>query len=137
MRFQGVREERGVTLLELTIAVAVFAVVLGAAATTLVSFHVAMDLQNQRAVGIQHCRSVLSQIREVRNNNPTNFPGAVLAQWPDGSSVAALASLPQEQLVVGYTNTNANPLEVTVTCMWRDLRGRPAMLSVSTLLTDR
>ncbi|HOJ34092.1 MAG TPA: prepilin-type N-terminal cleavage/methylation domain-containing protein [Candidatus Hydrogenedentes bacterium] len=127
----------GLTLLELTLAIALFAIVLAAAAQALISYHSALTLQRQRNEAVLHCRSVISEMRNVRENNPGDFPNAILSRWPNGGVVAGFNTLPQEQIVVAYTDVNANPLEVIVTCSWVDLRGRPAIATVSTLLTDR
>ena len=131
------RSDQGFTLLELTIAVAVFMIVLGATAQALVSYYVTLDVQNQRFVASRNCTAVLSAMRNTRDANPDNFPGAVTAAWPDGAEVPALASLPREQITVTYTNPSANPLDVLVRSTWVDLRGRTLTMSVSTILTDR
>ena len=141
MSLRGLRENQGLTLLELTLAVAIFAIVIGAAAQALVRYHMTMKLQSQRNVAVQHCRGVLNQIREVRSTSSEPFPDDILAQWSNNWTSPATTEFPldplaQEQLMVTYTNTAANPLEVTVTSSWMDLRGRPMTISVSTLLTD-
>lgn len=137
MQYRRKPNQSGLTLLELTIAVALFAIVLGAAAQALISYHSALTLQRQRNEALLHCRSVINEMRNVRQNNPNDFPNAILTRWPNGSVVTDFNTLPQEQVQVSYVDVNANPLEVIVTCTWRDLRNRPATVTLSTLLTDR
>ncbi|MBN2310854.1 MAG: type II secretion system protein [Candidatus Hydrogenedentes bacterium] len=137
MRARRSDTERGFTLLELTIAVAVFIVILAATAQALVSYYVTMDIQNQRVAAVRNCTGVISAMRSVRDANPGDFPDAIVDQWPDGAVVSGAGSLPQEQITVHYTDSTANPLEVTVTSQWADLRGRSLTTSVSSLLTDR
>ena len=137
MWLRRLKEKQGVTLLELTIAMAIFTVVLGATAQALVSYYVALDTQNQRHTAVRNCTGIVSNMRDVRDANPDGFPGAVVALWPDGSEVEGAGSLPQESITVDYVNPNANPLEITIRSQWVDLRGRPVTLNVSTMLTDR
>ena len=131
------RDERGMTLVELMFAVAILLMVLGATAQSLISYYVALDLQNQRVVAIRHCTGVLSSIRAFRDANTGPFPDAITEQWPDGTEVAGVAALHQEAVTVAYTDSNANPLEVVVTSAWLDLRGRPVSASISTRLTNQ
>lgn len=137
MHLRRLKDNKGVTLLELTIAMAVFTVVLGATAQALISYYVALDVQNQRHTAIRNCTGIISNMRDVRDANPESFPDAIVAIWPDGGQVANAGSLPQEVITVDYVNPAANPLEITVRSNWVDLRGHPISLSVSSLLTDR
>lgn len=128
-------DRHGFTLLELVTAMAIFTIVLGATAQALVSYYSALDFQNQRNSALRHCTAVMSQMRDVRGKNPGSFPGAVVARWPNGAAVAGAGSMRGEVVDVSYTNPNGDPLEVTVRSRWLDLRGRPAAMSVTTLLT--
>lgn len=137
MRSHKSRRDKGFTLLELTLALAVFMVMLGAAAQCLVSYYAALDMQRQRDAAAQHCLSVLSQMRQVRANNTNDFPNALLTQWPDAGAVGGIGTLRSEQVTVDYTDVNANPLEVQVTSQWQDNQGRNLTFSVTSLLTDQ
>ena len=55
MWLRGLKRNEGVTLMELTMAVALFSVVLGATAQSLISYYVALDTQNQRHTAIRNC----------------------------------------------------------------------------------
>ena len=95
-----------------------------------------MDFQNQRHAAARNCAAVLNDMREVRDANPDNFPGAILGQWPDDTVISGAGTLSGEAIRVNYTNVSANPLEVTVTSQWLDLRGRQVSMRVTTLLTN-
>lgn len=129
-------ESYGVTLMELTIAMALFAIIMGAAAQSLISYYVAMDIQGQRDAATQHCRGLLSDMRAVRDApSPTPFPAKVVAQWPNGS--VRPGTLRGQTLRVDYADPNANPLAVTVTSQSQDMKRRPIVVRLSTVLTDR
>ncbi|MFO7976503.1 MAG: type II secretion system protein [Candidatus Hydrogenedentota bacterium] len=129
--------EKGFTLLELTIGIALFLIILGVVAQGLISYYVVMDAQHQRTAAAQILRGVLADMRVVRDANPDAFPGAVCEAYPDGSNVTGPGLLPNEAIVVTYADDSANPLEVTLTLNWTDLRGRPVQETMATLLTDR
>lgn len=131
------REESGLTLLEVAMAMGLFAVVMAVAAQILVGFSGAMEVQEQRQEAIQHCRAILAQMRRDRDASVLPFPDQVLAIWPDGREVnnPAFTSLDNEVITIEYADDGADPLRVTITSAWTDMRGRPAATSVSTLLT--
>lgn len=137
--------EAGVTLLEVTLAVAIFAVTFGVAAQSLVSFYVNMDMQNQRIVAVNHCQSVFSAMRSVRDASPNsakvpnNCQTAVLAAFPSGTVKNGPVALKDAKVTVTYEDakTTANPLIPTVTLRWQDLRGHTCTIALSSAITDR
>ena len=144
-RTRAMSSNAGVTLLEMTIAVAIFAIAVGAAAQTLVSFYATMDMQNQRVVAINHCRSVLSNMRNLRDTfpnstaNPNNFQNAILNAFPAEVETNGPAGLNNAKVTVSYEDARAaaNPLSPTVTLRWRDLRGHTCTVALSSAITDR
>lgn len=155
------RGRGGFTLIELTVAVAIFALVLAGVAQALVSYRAAMLVQRDRVQAAQHCASILSQMRAVRSNTANDPLGAVVAAFPDGSVVFpnnavvdvdlivprdevggtgnARYILPNEQITLNYIGNNPqtdNPLEVELICTWTDSVGRPVRFSMSTFITD-
>jgi type II secretory pathway pseudopilin PulG len=131
------RDESGLTLLEVALAMGIFAIVMSVSAQVLIGFSGAMEVQEQRQEAIQHCRAVLTQIRQDRDTSVLAFPDQILAVWPDGREVTdpTIVTLPNEVITVDYVNDGADPLSVTITASWTDMQGRPAAASVSTLLT--
>ena len=127
----------GFSLLELTLALAVFVVAMGAAAQILISSSTTITLQQQRVMATKDCQALLSEIRAFRNANSDAFPNAIVAQWPNNQTVAGDYHLTDENLTVSYANPASNPLAVTVKARWRNIDGHPAELTVATLMTDQ
>ena len=145
MSWKRTTRNEGFTLLELTLAVGIFAVAIGVAAQSLISFYATMDMQHQRTVAVQHCRAILSDMRSVRDahpnteETPTNFQTAVLAQFPEATIMTGPPGLANAELEINYEDPSptANPLAPTVTVRWEDLRGRQISAAASSALTDR
>ena len=139
----GAEAHSGFTLLEIVIAMALFSVAMAVAAQSLASYYVTMDMQQQRIVAANHCRTVLDQMRSVRNatpnaaSNTATLVDAILAKFPAGVAAAGPASLRNAKVTVSYEDTNANPLVATVTVAWNDLRGRAMHLSATSALSDQ
>ena len=129
-------ESKGFTLLELTMAMAIFATTIGVAAQSLISFYAIVDMQNQRVVAMNQCRATLSQMRTAR----TTSLATVLTQYPVGYTVAGPAQLRNSTISVANEGANpatANPLVPTVTVAWLDLRGHALSVRLSTALADQ
>jgi prepilin-type N-terminal cleavage/methylation domain-containing protein len=139
------RNEEGMSLLEVTLAMAIVAVALGISAQSLLSIYVLLDMQHQRVVAVNHCRSILSGMRNVRDANQnlpdseTRCQAAILAAYPDDSTFPGPQQLPNSTVSVTYENSSpsANPLLPTVVMNWTDMRGRPMRLQLSTAISDR
>jgi type II secretory pathway pseudopilin PulG len=137
--------DAGVTLFEVTLAVAIFFVTVGVAAQSLVSFYAHMDMQNQRVIAVNHCQSVLSAMRNLRDaspnsaENPSHFQEAILAAYPSGTEKDGPGALKGAKVKVTYDDPRAtvNPLTPTVTLWWQDLRGHPCTVALSSAITDR
>ena len=145
MRGPRLRREHGFSLLELTIAVAIFAVVVGVASTCLISFYSTMETEHQRVLAFNHCRGVLSDMRAIReltpntSDNPTAFQDALFTMYPDGTEMTGPYELLESRVTATYESTDAstNPVVPTVTLQWNDMRGRQISVSLSSALTDR
>lgn len=126
------------TLVEITLAIAIFAILMGVAAQALISWYAALELQSQRTVAVQALSGVLSDIRQLRDNDPDGFPENITEAYPDVSTVELPTQvLSQQNVQIRYVDTTANPLEIVLTMTWNDPRGRQATLRMGTLLTDR
>jgi len=134
----SLRESCGLSLIEVALAMGIFAIVMTSSAQVLASFTGAMDVQEQRHMAAQHCRALLAEMRQQRDAPGVGFPARLTNVWPDGfvTQNPAFVELPNETLTVVYGDLLANPLQVTVTSRWTDRSGRLLQVSVSTLLTD-
>ena len=146
------RDNRGVSLMEVTLAVAIFAGVIGVTAQSLASFYVSIDLQEQRMEAALSCRTVIDAIRERRVQYKDDFPGDLLG-WIEAGNEADWAEflannsehveLDEQSIEVACYNTNGdaagvadNPIMVDVTTTWKDRKGRDMSASIMTMLTD-
>lgn len=136
-RLSRLRGETGLTLLEVSLSMAIFAVVMSVSAQVLIGFSGSMEMQEQRQEAVQHCRAVLAQIRQDRDTSVLAFPQQITTIWPDGRQVTdpEIVTLDNEVITVDYADDDADPLQVTITASWTDMRGRPAATAVGTLLT--
>ena len=146
------QDERGVTLIEITLAVAIFAGVIGVTAQALMSFYVSIDVQEQRMEGVAACRSVMDSLREKRVEFSEEFPEGLLTwietqnadSWDDFlADNSDYVQLAEQTLVVECYNTDGdvagegdNPIEVHVTTNWLDRKGRPMSATVVSMLTS-
>ena len=136
-------ERSGLSLLELMLAFALFAVIIAVGMQAYVSAYTGTIVQEQRTQAVQLARSVISNLREIRDDSAATFPDSLIARYPadvavtDVRSPADSALEGQETIFVEYGDTTENPLAVRVTVEWRDPRNRPMILDVTTLLTDR
>ena len=133
----------GFTLLELMIAFVIFSVGITAATQAMVSHFQLLSIQEQRVAAAQNCEGLLGEIRRTRDTladaAPGAFPANLVAVWLDGWQTTAgsnRVSLTNEQLSITYVDADANPLQVRVTSSWADIRGRQAVLMLSTVVTD-
>lgn len=152
MCMSKMKQRQGFTILELSLAIAVFMIVIGATAQALVSFYVAIDMQHQRQAAVRACTGVLSDMRALRDANPTNFPDAITGVFGDNMEILPNQSIQldadsvvmpndgtlRNQVVrITYADADANPLQPQVEVTWDNIRGQPMRVSVATILSDR
>lgn len=151
----SLKANRGLTLVEVVFSIAIFMIILGATAQGLTSFFGALELQEQRTVAAQNSRTVLGWLRQARDENVEAFPAGVVRRFPaetplrnraplvtDGGKISRDAvdsnwPLPNQEVVVTYTDAEANPLEVSVVSRWTTLQGQSAQFTLTTLLTNQ
>lgn len=146
------RGERGMSLMEVTMAVAIFAAVIAVTAQSLVSFYVSIDMQKQRIEAANSCKAVMALLREKRDETSADFPdtflGWVSAQqnegWTDFLKTEDAGIRLREHTITVQCLSLAgdvaaagdNPIRVHVTSRWLDRRGRPMRAELVTALTD-
>jgi prepilin-type N-terminal cleavage/methylation domain-containing protein len=112
----SLRAHSGFTLLEITVAMAIFAVTLGSTAQGLAYAFGLVNLQNQRVTANNDCRAVISALRQVGLDQPdttacpanaNKFP-CVLLDWRNSfpgnaAEVAALSATARMPFAGMYT----------------------------------
>lgn len=154
MGVNGLRDTRGLTLMEVTFALAIFAVVTAVTAQALTSFYVALDIQEQRIEAVRVCMDVMGAVREERETlDAEDWPGNLVAWveaqndegWPqhqrEGGS--GLGELPAQAITVECTNLEGQaPVQgdvvvmVRVYCTWEDRAGHALESQVVTALAN-
>lgn len=136
MRLTRFVQNAGMSLLEVTIALAIFAVVMGVTATSLASFYTTMDIQEQKVEAMQVCRGVLDALREKRGEfvdvglaQTNNFPVGLL-DWIDEQNAEAWPGFVREfqrDMTTGVVSTTkVELLDHVINVQCTDINGAPA-----------
>lgn len=122
----------GMSLLEVTIAIALFAIVIGITATSLTSFYVSMDVQEQRIEAMHACRGVLDALREKRAEfvdldlaGTSNFPLGLTA-WIDARNTEGWPNFLRGAVVDEATGVPTGVVELdahALTVLYTDIDG--------------
>jgi len=143
----------GITLLEVTIAVALFAIVIAFAAQALVSLMSSMNMQDERIEALNSCRSILGALREKRTeyydhgDETMDWEGlfAWIADnnddnWAEIEGVAAdegyAFALQTFDMDGAAAQPGDNPLQVIVEATWTDARGHPMRAALNTVIAE-
>lgn len=157
MQRRIMKSDSGVTLMEVTLAVALFAVAIAMSAQALISFYAAIDVQEQRVEAMQAARSVLATVRQKRadfeeeddsydwNGLLSWFGDKEEANWSEFlRSTPGPNYLPNHDIDVTILNMDGeaatpgdNPIEVHVTSSWTDLRGRTVSVEVVGVFSEK
>ena len=122
--------QRGFTLLELMISVAIMAGAILSLVGLYFTFLVLIETNKNSTVAIYHAQAALEAIRNV---DPFDSVGAA---FPAGNVIASFnfTRLNNESIMVAYGA--GDPLTVTVTVNWQE-RTRGMSESLTTLMTQR
>ena len=119
-------QNKGITLAEILLAMVIISV---AALAVLQSYIADVNLSQvnkEDVVAAAHLNNVMEAIKCTPFSDITvDFPNGV-AGGSAGNNYADLVggyALNNEQLTVSYINPNADPLEITASVTWRDIRG--------------
>lgn len=164
MQARHLTRRSGVTLIEVTMAVAIFAVVIALSAQSILSFYVALKVQEDRVVAVHSARTIMNALREKREEyrganesdmvNWTNYFSWITtentAKWTTYTAQqTGGAALKNQNVTVTMYKVNAdnstggaaaagdNPLEVHVVVTWTDGKGRTMTSRLVTRMTDR
>lgn len=148
---------RGLTLIEIMIAVAIFAFVIGITAVTVVSVHSNLQIQRERIQAYHICRSIIEVIREKRADfrvGEESFNWSDFYTWLNSQSNSDWLSLvTTEEHPINLQNLQINidcrnmhnepaggtdnPIQVFVTVTWLTPRGYQLQATLGSILTTR
>ena len=86
-------------------------------------------------VAAQDSQRVLELIRNASTNGA--FPANVVNTYPNGAAIPGFNNLVNEQIIANYSNTIADPLDITVTTTWLERGERNVSFQLRTLMTQR
>ncbi|MBX3179017.1 MAG: type II secretion system protein [Candidatus Hydrogenedentes bacterium] len=144
--------QAGLSLVEIVLAVAIFSVVIGATAQSLMSFYVGIDAQEQRIEALSAARGVLDGLREKRYEFRNDFPDGLIA-WVEENNATGWSAvvpldgyygrLPDRAIEARCYDTEGNPASdgdnpilVEVTTTWTGGRGRAMSATAVSMLTN-
>ncbi|MFH1777908.1 MAG: prepilin-type N-terminal cleavage/methylation domain-containing protein [Candidatus Omnitrophota bacterium] len=124
--------QTGFTLLEVMIASAILVI---AIISILGVFYSGLGLNESSKnyiTALNDARTALERIRDIQPFTNVN----VTTVYPDNSVLPGFLNLDNEQVIVSYANTTADPLTITITVNWQE-RLRTRNLSLVTEMTER
>jgi prepilin-type N-terminal cleavage/methylation domain-containing protein len=132
------KNNSGMTLIEILIATLVFSLALGALLGSISAVVDVIDLSRDRTQVTLDLRNMLEKMRATPFDAlTTKFPNNLL-NGPASNPYSAIVgnySLRSESIAVTYPNPNADPLEMQVTVNWLDKKGHARNGSISTFRT--
>lgn len=131
----SLRRTDGFTLIELMITMAVIVLALVGYIGANSAIQRSDEAAFERSVALQDANRVLEQIRNAAASG--TFPQNVTSAFPNASTVAGFTSLTNQQVLVSYADTSADPLDVTVTVTWQRSGLRSVSAALRSLVTQR
>ncbi len=154
--------QSGFTLIEIVITIVITVLALSGVLFASTAIQQTQEAAFEKTVAIQTAHEMIEQMRNTATTAQGNFPGTVTAAYPNNTArpgytrlqanCGANAAPPsacnwpfvfnanntsQEQVVVSYVNPAADPLDVTVTVVYRERGIRRNAEAVRTLITRR
>ena len=125
----------GVTLIETCFSVAILAVAFIFVLGVLVKAQEANILNRSRVLAFDEARAVIDQIKDLKATGAA-FPDALLKALPDGKEALTSVALKDATRVISW-GAKSDPMVVTVTISWKDLRGHPLNISLTSAIGAR
>jgi prepilin-type N-terminal cleavage/methylation domain-containing protein len=124
------RRARGFTLLEMVISMAVLSVGALSIYQSVLSYQDLSRLAHDRNVAIFDLETAVEDIQSTPFAN-------IVSRFPHGQRIPKFESLhlPRERITVRYADPSADPLFITLTATWRDIKARTVSESVTTART--
>lgn len=133
-----IKSNKGMTLMEIMVAAAVFVIGLAALLSGLLSAVYFMENSRETTIAASDLRTMMEDIRSSPFSDlTTDFPNGV-QDGPVGNPYPTIVggyALRNEHISVTYTDPDTDPLEINVLLSWQDKRGRSYSSSMSTYMT--
>lgn len=128
--------KEGFTLIELTIATAILAIVLLALVSATLQAFLLLEDSDERVVAVNEAQIVLNQLR-IANTDDDLFPGNVVGDFPAGDlDDADRDALNGETITIAYEDETTNPLNVTIIVGYIGSNGRNKTEILNTYLSN-
>lgn len=159
---KALQKEEGFTLIEIMITMVVVVLALCGVLFANTAVQNAHMSAFERSIAVQEAHQVIEQMRNTANTTAGTFPGTVTSAYAnntarsgftrltancgDNATPASSCNWPfsftsdstsNEQVVVTYANQSANPLDVTVTVVWKERGVRQESRALRALITKR
>ena len=124
------RSLRGFTLLEVVIAMALLSVGALSIYQAIISYQDLSRLAHERNIAYFDLETAIEDVQSTPFNN-------IVTRFPNNQRIPKFEALhlPRERIAVRYTNPAADPLYITVTVTWRDIKARLVSESLMTART--
>ncbi len=116
----------GMTLIEILLAIIIITV----GAVGMLKFYIATidlsEVNKEETIAVGHLSNMMEAIKCTPFSNITaDFPNGVSGGTAtnDYSKLTGSYVLTGEQITVSFVNPNSDPLEITASVTWRDIRG--------------
>ncbi len=134
----SIRTKAGVSLIEILVAVLIFTLAMGGLLSCIFSTMYLSEISRNSTIATADLRNIMEKIRATPFDHLTaDFPhnvqdGPVAKPYQD---IVGGYRLVNEHITATYANPNSDPLEIKVTAVWQDKRGRNANASLYTFRT--
>ena len=138
MLIAGLKNTKGMTLVEVMITTLVFVSAVVALGGAIISCVNLIDITREQDVAVTDLKNIMEKIRATPFDSiTTQFPDG-LTHGPGGDAYANMLegySLTNEAITVSYADVSSDPLEILVTITWQSKRGRAYSASMATMRT--
>jgi len=129
------KTNRGVTFIELMIAILILSIVVGAAMRAY-QYHIQLsETAKETAQAVNDSRDIMERIACAPFNQiETDFPDGIAdgTATNDYEAIVGGYLLNSEHITVSYPSPGTDPLEIVISVTWIGPRARPLALSLST-----
>jgi prepilin-type N-terminal cleavage/methylation domain-containing protein len=136
---RGKNQQRGTSLIEILVAVAIFAVAMSGLLGSIFAVVYLSETSRNLTIATSDLNNIMERVRATPFDHlAQDFPQAV-TDGPAANRYPAIIGgyrLNNQHITVTYANPAGDPREVKTTITWEDKKGRPYTASFSTYRTN-